>query len=362
MALNKTTDGRVMKPWPIKQVLKNLSCIIGCSFMLCFLIQCQSVKKIKTYPSIYIGERHGREIPLTSAKVSCKAIKEQLNEPYHQGILSYFELAINGQSHRVYVTPYDFMFKGRKRNVLRLSTDSVLKGSPHHSISFLKSELKKQYDNFGRDPTYAVDPSDVFVEICFDDQQNVEDIRKLLTRLLNAYQELKNELSYHIDLRVVYMLFGDELKPPPPPELLCGPYLQLDTNTLAPWIHKRVRLPLSEILDSVEITHNKKDFEGYLFESSGQNPDGSLKAWLTYKGVKHSLLFTSRDKHFVESRSTKICLQNPSILLSKKYEMSSSNILDSSYKAMYLDQSPELWEKYIGPKVYENRPMAQPGK
>ncbi|WP_240927988.1 MULTISPECIES: hypothetical protein [unclassified Cellulophaga] len=113
------------------------------------------------------------------------------------------------------ITPYVYD-EGliKQKNVLRIKSDSILIDNGY-SINELKRILKRHYLNKGKIPYYPDSPRKALVEVTIDSSKNGKELKKVLTKLTRTFDEIKEEISDTIELRVFFDYFK-QISPPPP--------------------------------------------------------------------------------------------------------------------------------------------------
>lgn len=116
------------------------------------------------------------------------------------------------------ITPYTYgLGHYKENNVLAINNDSIFKegGFP---ISMLSEKLKKHYTNNGESRHYARSTRKALVEIAFDTSQTAVELEKVLVKLTRAFDEVKEEISDSIQLKLYLSYMRNIMPPPPPPE------------------------------------------------------------------------------------------------------------------------------------------------
>ncbi|WP_246293549.1 MULTISPECIES: hypothetical protein [Winogradskyella] len=114
------------------------------------------------------------------------------------------------------VTPYVYdngLIKSK--NILRIKSDSILIDNKY-SINELKRILKRHYLNKDKVPYYPDSPKNGLVEITINTNKTGKELKKVLSKLTQVFDEIKEEVNDTIELRI-YFDYLRQIPPPPPP-------------------------------------------------------------------------------------------------------------------------------------------------
>lgn len=106
----------------------------------------------------------------------------------------------------------------KEKNILKIKSDSILIDE-NYPISDLKEILKRHYLNKGKIPYYSDSPQKTLIEVTIDTSKNGKELKEVLTKLTQTFDEIKEEIDDTIELRVFFDYFRQIPPPPPPPKM-----------------------------------------------------------------------------------------------------------------------------------------------
>ncbi len=101
------------------------------------------------------------------------------------------------------------------KNVLQIKSDSILIDNGY-AIGELKRILKRHYLNKGKIPQYSDSPEKALVEVTIDTNRTGKELKEVLIRLTNTFDDIKTEINDTIELNVFFDYFRQIPTPPPP--------------------------------------------------------------------------------------------------------------------------------------------------
>tara|TARA_B100000949_G_scaffold3886_1_gene3397 strand:- start:4367 stop:4954 length:588 start_codon:yes stop_codon:yes gene_type:complete len=102
----------------------------------------------------------------------------------------------------------------KQRNQIEIHNDTIFKGGDLiYPLDSLKQVLRKNLENFGKNPTLAESPEKLLIHISYDSLKP-EKLRKTLDELTTTYTQITDSTNINIWLKQRIKLL-----PPPPPEV-----------------------------------------------------------------------------------------------------------------------------------------------
>lgn len=99
----------------------------------------------------------------------------------------------------------------RKKNVIEICNDSVIKLNKSYSLDSLENILKRNIENKGKNPSLCENPKKLLINISYDNK--FDNLPKTLDRLTDAYNKITNKTDITIWLNYKHNM---EVIPPPP--------------------------------------------------------------------------------------------------------------------------------------------------
>ncbi len=187
-------------------------------FLLSFIfLKCENQEySIKYYPSKKLFNSYNLvNLNIDSLK-NFKQITNEVRLLQQDHKRSFIEIKDKGFKKIIFPYVYDGSFI-KKRNILNITYDSILidKG---YSITELKKILTRHYINNGKDYHYPESFKKAGIEVSMDTISTSKELRKTLFYLTKVFDEVNEEISDTLELKIFFSYFRQI--PPPPKTIL----------------------------------------------------------------------------------------------------------------------------------------------
>lgn len=295
------------------------------------------------------------EVALSEPDISCETLWRQIDSIEAQGNTAFFQFKHQNTAHKIAVRLFRNGpgYQGR-RQLLQVSTDSVLKGT-HFSIDALLPQMTKQYSNEGRDPEYSESPNEVVIQTTFHTHQSSLEVKQLLKRVLDAFIAIEGATRHDLSLHIAFDCFEYALPKPPHPLWPCKRFFPITYSTIGHVLTQPGPHRLSELFDSIGIRYDTSAFENITIETTALEEDIFYYEISVSNGAASAVAYSSRGgEGFAAYTESRLCMENPNILMVKKHQYDVTEGADSNYTMVTLGVDTLVEERYLGRSKYEN--------